>query len=485
MQKHEVIPHDLVRDENFPYYISGELISTEHLELGSAVSDESEEVSNDNEISPDSIDAPPHKQLTFCNRIFNIYEPVLYGLSFNSYPDLVYTQLEGIPGTGSNMNIPYLAYSIVVPPFFAVLKLLEKTFNFRPLVALNRILSGLDAFPSSYVFNLTMVSAIWQMVESQLNGNQYTESDISDWSFALYNLALATPSFFVTLASLGIYQYLENKFSHKRLSSGFFKLCDITAFFLENAVKLNAIGKMSIRFTTVFSLGGTTVEENPAKWFWTEVFPSIAGSTAVGALLTYVAYRKNPLPLLGLGNQKHRYHLIERQRMIWTVIAINGYYWANVYLMWQDPEGTKSEDTLIYLSGITTILLLLIPSLVTSGLILYQTASICSNIKDFFFEFLSKEPKLKFTESSHNNIEQLNSDSVLEPLIKTASSDCEIETLSSTSSDSESEIIDVSSNQGYFRFPRIPSWLSIFGSRQSQGISSKTEEPKIKLSAVA
>jgi hypothetical protein len=389
------------------------------------------------------------------------------------------------------MNRPYLAYSIIVPPFFAVLKTLEKLTRFRLLVPINRILSQLDAFPSSLLFNLQTGAAVWQMVTSQLNDNQFTDYEIPDWSYALYVLGLAIPSLFVTLASLKIYKWLENKFSYRKLISGFFKVSDISAFFLENAVKLNAIGKMVIRLTTVFPLGGTSVEENPAKWFWTENFPSITGAIGVGAMLTYVAYRKKPLPLIGLGSQEYRHHLIERQRMIWTVIAINGYYWTSVYQMWQDPEGTKSDNSLIYLSAISTILLLLIPTLLCFGLFLYVIQSACSGIRDCAFKSLFEEPRVKFQNISHN-IRELDSDSMTESLTEatsgdseteamtSSSSDSEIETISSSSSDSETEITAVGSNQGlfsYLKFPSIPSWLSIFGSKLPQQKLAKIEQP--------
>lgn len=384
-------------------------------------------------------------------RIYHAYEPTTYGLSFYSYADIVYELLRLIPGLGRNMNIPYLIFTLTAIPFFVALKLVEKITKFPWLEKITHFLQGIDSFPSSLFFNLQTYGAIAQTVVSKQHNDQYTETDDSDSVTAGIILSLAVISLFVTLSALGVYHWLEKKFSNYKFLSSSFKYVDIAASFTENFIKLTAVGRMVVGLFTTFPLGGINETDDPQKWFYAQILPCWLLSFPVAGLLTYTTHRKNSLSFLG--NQEQRQYIIECLRMVLTAIAVTGNYWITAYEISEEPEQANITHPLIYLSGIAIAILIGLPLLF---LMLFLPIKNYCCTKNSRFEIL---PDLQqpFLEAGQNS-EEPSEDQPSEALWKDEDDDA-----------FRMPVVDPSyANQGWCSSFRLPPWLPFFGSAESK-----------------
>jgi hypothetical protein len=462
VQKHEVIPYHLVREENFPHYISGSLISAETLELTSVACDDgNEEASDDSEISSEGGETSSIQQLTVGNQIFNIYEsglfsekvpnnrdyfrnlekrkhaneesvpvainqdtprithseksksmalvirdtltPTLCGLGANSVPELGYEITAGHPGTAAYMDIPFLVWTSVIPPLFALSKYVEKRTKNKGLENVNWFFEKSDTFFSTMVFNLETLGSIWLLIQSIIYDDEYVQYEISDYYDILIYSGLALISLLTALSPLNFYNWMGTKFSANKILSTLFHYIDFVASFIEKTVKLEAVGLAIIELLRDFNVGGIEPYEDPIKWFVAKMIPTWVGALTLSSLATYIERREKPMPLLG--NREERKELVEFLLLLSTSFAINVFFWSNLWEIYNNPEETEADDSLIYISLLSNLILALIPA----GTFIYKISSFfTSSIKVFDFKHSFIEPLL---DSDHTNIPEQALDS--------------------------------------------------------------------------
>jgi hypothetical protein len=448
VQKHEVIPYYLVREENFPHHISGELVSTGSLELASVASDDGNKESfDDSEISSDgSEDSSPERSLV-CNETFNIYEsrlfseklpnnrdyfrnlksrknnneglvpivinqdtpritcseksksvalaiketltPTLFGLSTNSVPELGYEITAEFPGTAYYMDIPFLIWTAVIPPLFALSKYMEQRTKSKNLEYANWFFEKSDTFVSTMVFNLETFGSIWLFIQSIIFDDEYVQYEISDYYNILIYSSLASISLLITLSPLNFYNWMETKFSANKILSTLFHYIDFVASFIEKTVKLEAVGLAIIELLDDFNLGGIKPYEDPIKWFAVKMVPTWIGAITLSSLATYVERREQPMPLLG--NKEQRKEEVEFVLQLCTAFAINVFLYSNLWELYKNSEETPADGTLIYISVLSNLILTLIPT----GMFIYKISSFfTSSIRAFDFRRSFIEPLL-------------------------------------------------------------------------------------------
>jgi hypothetical protein len=317
-------------------------------------------------------------------------KPTLCGLGTNSVPELGYVIATGYPGTGVYLNRPLLIWTALVPPLFVLSKYVEYRNKNKKLEYVNWFLEKIDTIFSTMVFNLETLSAIGLYVLAKINDNEYVQGEISDYYDLLIYPGLFFISVLIVLSPLNFYSAMERKFSQKKLLSALFYLADIGTSFIEKTVKLEAVGRAVIKLLTVFNLGGIAPDEDPGKWFETEIIPSWIGSIATSVLITYVERRKKTIFLLG--DREERKELFEFFLQLCTAFSINTFYWLNVREMYLDPDESKTEPGLIYFSAASNLTLLLLPL----GILFYLTVSyFVSNIKSFKFKASLTQPLLE------------------------------------------------------------------------------------------
>jgi hypothetical protein len=188
---------------------------------------------------------------------------------------------------------------------------------------------------------------------------------------------------------LGVYNWIAEKLKFNKILYSLFHGGDIAASFLINVIVPNAFLRVLLEFLVLFSITGTPAAEDPARWFYTEIIPFWSISLTIGSLLTYLSYSGRRLPYLG--SREERKKIVDHWRMVATAVTINLNYWSQVTEMAIYPEETQSDNTLISLSGMFTLIMLVIPALLTFNLILHLFQSVCSDAKDCAVSLVRKK----------------------------------------------------------------------------------------------
>lgn len=388
------------------------------------------------------------------SRIHYFWEPTIFGLSFNSYMELFYVLFRAVPGLGKNLNIPFLAYSFIVPPLAALLKLLERYTGWNFLKKINAFLQGLDTFPASLIFILQIFGAFGQLIASQLNDNEFTEVDVPDGAIAALVLTFSGFSALLTVASLGYYERWARRYAdNKPKLSKLFDISNKFSSFAGTSITLNAFGRMVIEFLNIFEIAGTKEEENPRKWFVNQILPTLIGAIFIGALITYIAHREKPIK--HLGNKHQRLKKLEIGLDGGKVLIINGNYWALVYELLKHPEETRSDRTLVHISGMMTLLLVALPFIYSFRLFIYLFESAATSIKNYYYPPVSNDK----SDLIHQDVKSLT-----EPFIKSTE-----EIIEAAQEFNDVENLRHAQQTSYFSnisMPsfKLPNWLSFLSS---------------------
>jgi hypothetical protein len=462
MQEHGAIPYHLVKEDN-QHYISGEAISNEAIELVSFVSeDEIKEFFDDSEISS-------HQQLAITQSTSRItcsektksvalamremLTPTLCGLSTNSVPELGYQITAAYPGTAYYMDIPFLAWTAVVPPLFAFSKYVEKRTKNKSLEHVNWFFEKSDTFFSTMVFNLETLSSIWLFIQSIILDDEYVQYEISDYYNLLIYPSLSFLSLLIVLSPLNFYHWMEEKFSANKILSTLFHYADFVASFIEKTVKFEAVGLAIIALLVDFDIGGVRSYEDPIKWFLVKIIPTWIGAITLSSLATYVERREKPMALLG--NKEERKEVIEFVLQLSTAFAINVFYYSNIWNFYNNPEETPADSWLIYTSASSNLILILIPAV----MFIYKISSFFSSkIKVSSFRHSFIEPLLdsdlantseQILDSSQSSEEELN--------------ESQADNSEKNEVDSKSSIIQRKNHSSFFS----KSWCWFFGENNS------------------
>jgi hypothetical protein len=490
MHEHGAIPYHLVKEDNFPTYISGELVSSETLELDSVASDGgtkeffdgseafshqqlTRRKSNNEELVP--VIPTPSEHKSVGRTIRNTLKPTLCGLGTNSVPELGYEIVLSYPGTAAYMDIPFLIWTATVPHLFALSKFIEQRNQNKNLERINWFLEKSDTIFSTMVFNLETLSSIWLFIITQINDNEYSEYYISDYYDILIFSGLFLISFLVALSPLNFYSWMEKKFSSKKLISSFFHVVDIAASFIEKTVKLNAVGRAIMELLTILELGGIKPSENPGKWFEAQIVPSWIGAMTVAGLATYIERREKPMFLLG--DKEQRKEVVEFNLLLCTAFAINVFYWSNIWYVYENPEDTKANNSLIYFSALSNVILALIPLAILSYLAISSlTSTVGKSIKSFNFRPSLKEPLLDSYISEEASVSPQSSESETSVSLQSSEEEISSEINSSDEDSSNSILSQYQTKRSNFSRLMSKTWKAFFSESNSDARFAVNED---------